>query len=233
VILQRQRIRLKLETTKPLDANAILDAFLSEKVVGAFGRAWQVEIGLFDNDVLAVLTGIISITMEIKSQANGVIDTGAALLSKTIGSGTFNQLLSADQWENDSGEPSYHAMFDFLDTDIAALSMLGEVSNQKDFGLVFTAIGAYGRFPLSRGIITIEKDGGTGAGSGVAPVASYTFSDQELLAMFAGKLNNGVNPPGVGFTLVADNDATKGLKQRATVPLGEADPIIETNTVNL
>lgn len=197
------RIRLALELTKSNFPSDQMDAFTSATPRGPFGRIWDFELGLFNKGVLDPLTSIQSITLEIKATGtNGLIDPDAAvLLSRTVASGTFNTALTADQWANDQGTPSYHAKIQFLDTETATLSMTGTVENVKLFGFVVTAVTAAGRISLGSGLLAVIKDGGTGAGAGNAPLAAYTFSDQELLAMLGSKLNIGENAAGVDFVL--------------------------------
>jgi hypothetical protein len=227
----RNRIRLALELTKPLAQNAIIDKWSNERARIPHGRAVQFEIGLFDNGVLAVLTSLTALTLEIKSATNDVIDTDAPKLSRTVNSAAFNNGLQADQWENDQGSPSYHAVFEFLDTEIAALDMAGAVNNEKTFGLVITGLTANGRVSCGTGLITLAKDGGTGAGSGVAPLPAYTYSNQEIDAKVAAKLEAGENDDGVGYTLFDKNGSGKGIRFWVEVAAGETEPKLKSVTV--
>lgn len=196
------RIRLALELTKANFPDDQLDAFTGATPRGPFGRLWDFELGLFNKGVLDPLTSIQSITIEVKAAANGIITPGgAALLSRTVASGTFNAALTADQWTNDQGTPSYHAKISFLDTETATLNVVGAVNNQLIYGWVATAQTAAGRITIGSGLISLIQDGGTGAGAGTAPMATYTFSDAELLARFNTKLNAGENDPGLGYVL--------------------------------
>jgi hypothetical protein len=194
------RLRLALELTTSNFPEEQMDAFTSRTPRAPHGRIWDFELGIFNKGVLDPLTAFQSITIEVKSATNGVIDAaGAVLLSRTTG--VFNAALTEDQWANDQGSPSYHAKIQFLDTETATLDMTDDTENLKIFGFVVTAVTASGRITIGSGLIIVVKDGGTGAGSGIAPVAAYTFSDQELQGMLASKLNAGENDAGIGFTL--------------------------------
>jgi len=194
-----------------------------------WARALQVEVAIYNNGVIDNLSGITSMTFEIKNATGGIIDTaGAAVLSQTISSASFLNTLTEDQWLNDNPQPSYHAVFPFLDTEIAGISMSGSVGNEKGFGLVVSAVGAYGRFTLTQDIVQLVNDGATGAGSGVAPLASYTYSDQQILALFNAKLNAGENPDGVGYALFDKNGSGAGLLLYVEVPAGETEPVLRT-----
>lgn len=199
-VIVANRIRLALELTKANFPERQIDAFTSYTPRAPHGRIWDFEIGLFNKGVLDPLTAIQSITVEIKTATNGIIDAGSAsLLSKTTGA--FNYALTADQWGNDQGEPSYHAKITFTDLESGALDMANSVENAKIFGFVVTALTASGRITIGSGLLVVMKDGGTGAGSGVAPVATYTLSDQEILGALQSKLSTGENDAAVGFTL--------------------------------
>jgi len=230
--MEANRIKLGLELTRPLEVAAIRNVFTGATPRIGHGRAVQFEAGLFNNGVLlAGLADILSLTLEVKSWTGGAIDTGAALLSQTIAAGAFNAALTADEWSQDSGATPYHAKFVFLDTEIGALVMTGAVANEKAFGLVITGLTAKGRIPCGSGPLVVVQDGGTGAGGGVAPVASYTFSDQEILAMVNDRVKAGVNPFGASYTLPAINDATKGILFYVEVPAGETEPVLRRVTV--
>jgi len=230
----RNRIRLPLELGAPVgkvtrDTAVLIDALTNGNPRITHGRALQVEVALFNNTVLDNLSGLTSLTLELKDATSGVIDTGSAKLSKTTSD--FNAGLTADQWTNDSGSPSYHAVFTFLDTEIAAVSMTSAVANEKTFGLVITGLSAFGRVSCGSGLVTLVQDGGTGAGSGVAPVASYTLTDQEILAGLNAKLDKGENPDGVGFTLFDVGGSGKGIRFYVEVPAGATEPILRMTTV--
>jgi len=225
----RNRIRLALEVSAPVgitagDPNVLIDSLTNATPRIVHGRALQVEIALLNHRILDNLTGLSSLTLEIKDATAGVIDTGAPKLSKTVAS--FNVALTASEWENDQGSPSYHAVFEFLDTEIAGLSMSGAVANAKQFGLVVTGLGAFGRVSCGSGLVTVIQDGGTGAGSGVAPVASYTLTDQEILAGLNSKLDKGENPDGIGFSLFDVGGGGKGIRFWVEVPAGDTEPVL-------
>jgi hypothetical protein len=205
------RIRLALEHTKANFPEQQVDAFTSKTPRAPHGRIWDFEIGLFNKSVLDPLTGLQSITVEIKTATGGVIDAGSAsLLSKTTG--VFNAALTADQWANDQGVPSYHAKLTFTDLESGALDMAGSVENTKTFGFAVTALTPAGRITIGSGLLLVMKDGGTGAGSGIPPVATYTFSDQEIQGMLEGKLNTGENAAAVGFTLRDSGGSGFGIR---------------------
>jgi len=223
------RIRLALELTQANFPELQMDAFTGRTPRAPHGRIWDFELGLFNKDVLDPLTALQSITVEVKeATAAGIINPdGAVLLSRTTGA--FNAALSEPEWENDQGAQSYHAKIQFLDTETATLDMTATTDNLKFFGFVVTAITASGRITIGSGLILVAKDGGTGAGSGVAPLATYTFSDQELQGMFESKLNAGENAAGVGFTL--RDVAGSGYGLRFYVEMEGGRPVLRTTEV--
>lgn len=215
----RNRIRIALDVAKPfgaIDKPAILDFFTGAQPKIPHARAVQFEIAIFNDGVLDNLSGLTSLRIEFKNvDANGVIDApGAAQLDDSTG--VFNTLLTANEWENDNGETSgksYHAIFLFTQDQMAGLSMSGAVENEKTFGLVFSGVGAGGgRVDCGVGLVKLVQSGATGVSSGVAPQPTYTFSDQEIEAKNAGKLNAGINAAGVLPIFACRNDATKGMQ---------------------
>jgi len=195
------------------DQKPILDKFTSATPRIVHGRAHGFEIGLFNGDplnantVLDTLAGFSAITLEIKTATGNVIDTGAAVFSKTVAAADFNTGLKRTEWDADTpneGSPStYHLVVTALDTEIAALDMSsGATDNEKVFGLVITGLNTtYGRVSLARGLIKVVKDGATGAGSGTAPLATYTLQDAEILGLINGCIKAGENRDGASYAL--------------------------------
>jgi len=230
------RIRLGLELTRPLDATAIVNKFTGATPRVPHFRAVQFELGLFNNTVLVQsLSDIQSLTLEIKDVTNGVMSLAAPLLSKTIAFAEFNTLLSSDSWSRDVGSPSsYHVAFRFLDTEIGALDMTNNVTdNEKAFGMVVTGVTSHGRITCGSGLITLVSDGGTGSAGTLAPVPTYTLSDQEIFALLNNKVNAGVNAAGRGFVLRDINGGNKGIRFYVEVPSGESQPVLRTATVTI
>jgi hypothetical protein len=229
VSFSSNRIRLALELTRPNVPEDQLDSFTSAAPRAPFGRDWGIEVGLFNKGALlaSLQTDFQSLAFELKATtAAGVIDSdSAAIFTVVVSAVSFNSDLTDDQWQNDQGDPSYHAIFTLTDVQTGALDMNGAVNNVKVFGWVITAINSTGRrVTVGSGLLNVIKDGGTGAGAGVAPVASYTFSDQELAAMIAAKLNAGENDAGVDFTLRDRGGSGWGL--RVFVEMEDGRPVL-------
>lgn len=208
---KRNRIRLPLDGIAPFAQPSITDPNKGETAVFPHGRNINVEVAVFNNGVLDDLSSITSLTLDIKNLVSGVIDpTGAALLTKTVNAAAFNLQLKQDNWDTDTdvNGSSYHAAFALTSAETGGLDMSTAVANVKGFGLVISATTTIGIVVLLSGIIQFRQDG-AGAAVGVPPVAQYTFSDQQLLAMLAAKLNAGENDNGVSFTL--RGAAGKGL----------------------
>lgn len=204
----RNRIRLALAIAAPVgDGSSAPQLF--DVITGATprltrARAVQFELALFNNGVLDPLTGLTSITLEVKPvTAAGVIDTAAAaVMSKTVSAASFNAALTQDIWDNDSGATPYHAVVTFLDTE-TGLTMTGHTNNELAFGIVITGVTSIGNVTLGGGVITVVHDGGTPGAASTPPVAAYTFTDEVILAMIAAKLNAGTNAAGQGFILTS------------------------------
>ena len=222
---QRNRIRLAADGATPFAD--LLDQITGATPIFPHGRNINVEVAVFNNGLLDTLASVSSLTLDIKGlTASGVIEpTGAALLTKTVSSASFNLQLKQDNWDNDVdvNGSSFHAAFALSSAETGGLSMSGQVNNVKSLGLVLSATTSIGIVVLLSGVIQIRYDG-AGAISGSPPLAAYTFSDQQLLAMLAGKLNAGENESGVSFTLrgaggkglllwVDDSTGTPVLKQ--------------------
>ena len=221
----RNRIRLAADGAKPFAD--LLDQFTGATPILPHGRNINVEVAVFNNAALDTLDSVSSLTLDIKDlTAGGVIEpTAAALLTKAVSSASFNLQLKQDNWDNDVdvNGSSYHAAFALTSAETGGLSMSGQVNNVKSFGLVVSATTSIGIVVLLSGVIQFRYDG-AGATSGSPPVAAYNFSDQQLLAMLAAKLNAGENDNGVSFTLrgaagkgillwVDDSSGTPVLKQ--------------------
>ena len=135
------------------------------------------------------------------------------LATRTVASAAFNTALTKAEWQSDSasaaGTPSYHAVFEFTDTEMN-ISMTGAVNNEKEFGLVVSALGAAGRVSLGRGTIVFVQDGATGTGTSNPPVATRTMTDEEIIAGDASAVKLGENPAGAAFIL--KSAAGKGIR---------------------
>jgi len=221
----RNRIRLACDGAKPFAD--LLDQATGATPVFPHGRNINVEVALFNNGLLDALASVTSLTLDIKAlTAAGVIEpTAAALLTKTVSSASFNLQLKQDNWNNDVdvNGSSFHAAFALTSAETGGLDMTGQVNNVKSVGLVISATTSIGIVVLLSGVIQFRYDG-AGATSGSPPVAAYTFSDQQLLAMLAAKLNAGENDAGVSYVLrgaagkglllwVDDSTGTPVLKQ--------------------
>lgn len=211
--LRANRVRLALEFTKANFPNQQMDAAHGGTPRAPHGRVWDVEVAIFNAGSLLTSIGAVftSLTFELKAAANGIIDAASAtLLSATVNAANFNTALTAADWSSDSG---FHAAFQFTDTQTATLNMTAAVSNELQFGWVVTGLTSTGRVTVGSGLVTVVKDGGTGAGGGSAPVPTYTISDQEILAGLASKVSLGENP--AGAVIILRTQTGRGLVIRA------------------
>ena len=208
--ISRNRIRLKLDTLKPLEATYDFVSGQNARLPRA--RAVQFEISLFSGETLLALTGITSVTMEVKALTTaGVIDTATAnVMSKTVSAASFNSTLTSNEWTNDSGATPYHAAFQFSVAE-TTLTMTGVINNVVGFGWVITATTASGTLCVGTGILNCVDDGGSGAGVPVPPTPTYTYTDAQIEAMLAGKLSLGENPAGAAYMLVSPDGTVKFL----------------------
>jgi len=205
--LTRNRIRLKLDTSKPLEQTYDFLSNLNCRLPRA--RATQVEVALYSGATLLALTGITTMVMEVKPVTSaGVIDSSKPnSMSKTVASAAFNAGLTDSEWTNDSGATPYHCVFEFTAAE-TTLTMTGVVNNELKFGWVITAITPAGRITLGTGILVCVEEGGSGAGVPELPVPTYTYTDEEINAMIAAKVQFGENPAGAAMILVS-KDGTK------------------------
>ena len=210
--IARNRIRLALDTMRPLEPTYDFVSNLRPRFPRA--RALAVEVALYSDDTLLELGGITSMIFEVKpltSQTGGVIDaTQVNVMSDTVESGLFNLNLTDSEWENDSGTTPYHCQFTFSVAE-TTLTMTGAVANELKLGYVVTAITGSGRITCGTGTISCFEEGGSGAGVPVAPNPTYTYTDEELDAMIAGKLGFSENPAGAAFILVSKDGTKKGI----------------------
>jgi hypothetical protein len=208
----RNRIRLAVDGANPFAD--LVDQLTSATPSFPHGRNINVEVALFNNTRLDSLASVTSLTLSIKdvtSQTGGVIEpTAADLLTKTVNSASFNLQLTQSAWDTDTdvNGSSYHAAFQLTSAEVGGISMSGQVNNIKSFGLVISATTSIGIVCLVSGVIKFRYDG-AGATVGTPPTAAYTFTDAQLLAMLATKLNAGENDAGVSFILRGPNG--KGL----------------------
>jgi hypothetical protein len=206
----RNRIRLACDGANPF--GALFDRLTGATPVFPHGRNINVEVALFNNGILDTLASVSSVTLSIKDvTAAGVIEpTAADLLTKTVTSASFNLQLKQDNWDNDTdvNGSSFHAAFALTSAEVGGISMTNHVNNVKNFGLVISATTSIGIVVLVSGVIQFRYDG-AGATVGAPPVAAYTFTDAQLLAMLAAKLNAGENDSGVSYVL--RGAAGKGL----------------------
>lgn len=215
------RIRFALDITRALDIQALVDPFSSLTPLMPRARASQFEVALFNNDQLDTLAQFTSLTLEVKDiNASGYINpAGTIRLSKVINSGDFNALLTRPEWDNDSGNTPWHVRFQFTEAEMTALPAIAAADNRQSYGIVITGMTASGRVTLGSGLIIAVDDGGTGAGAAVQPSVSYTFSDQEIQAGLATKVNLGENPAGTSIIL-RDGATGLGIVLRAIVDPG-------------
>ena len=217
---------MALAVTTPFEVaggvQSILDKFTDAAPLIPHARAVQFEIALFQGQVLDAATGLTSMTLEMKNVVNNVIDTGAPVLSKTVEAAAFNGQLTQGDWDSDQGQ---YALFSFTEGD-TNLDMTGAVANRKTFGRVVSGLGPEGRVDCASGLVQMVKSGATGLGAGAPPVPTYTFTDQDILAMANDKLKLGINRKGASFVLPAINDPTKGLMLYVEDPLDGGEPIL-------
>ncbi len=221
-------IRLPLNLKRPVGASTgdfspLIDQSTGNTPRLVHGRAHGFEIALFNGDpsdtntILDDTSGFSGVTFEIKTVTAGVIDAAiAAVFSKTVPASEFNANLKRPEWDNDTPNPgspnTYHLVCTALDTQIGALDMTNAVANELDFALCITGVNpTYGRVPLGRALIKVVKDGATGAGSGVAPLASYTLTNDEIYALARGCIQAGENPNGASFSLFDRGGTNNGL----------------------
>lgn len=190
-----QRIRLGLETSRPLDVTQLYEQRSNLRARFGVGRALSFEVGVMVNGTLTTnISDLSSMTLVIKPlTAAGVIDGDeASLLEKTTS--TLNSSLTEAEWLNDSGSTPYHAAFNFADAD-TAIDMTDATNNELSLGIVITGLTAQGRITLASGIITAVNDGAVITG-GTPPVATRTMTDQEIMALLGSKVGFTGNPAG-------------------------------------
>lgn len=229
------RLRIALNRAKAYGTGGPVQLFAwhtNQTPVLGWGRALQIELGIFAGTVggeLGVLdtSGLTSITAQLRVAVGGVIDIAAAdVFNRSTG---VLYTISQDQWDNDTPSPSYHAAIAFSATEMGALVGLtfDSSNNTAPAALVFSATTAQGLVPLGAGLVTIYKDGGTGPGSGTAPTAVYTLTNDQINGMVNSRLAAGENPPAVGYTLRGANgwgmsfsiDDSSGTPVLVTTPL--------------
>ena len=206
----RNRIRFALNTRLPLKET--VDPLTGARPRMPRARAAQVEIALFSGTTLLSLTGITSMTMEVKPvTTGGVIDTTKAnVMSKTVSAASFNATLTSAEWTNDSSVTPYHVAFLFSVSE-TTLTMTGSVNNALNFGWVITGTTANGTETLGIGVLVCVDDGGSGAGVPELPEPTYTRTDEQIDAMLAGSVKIGENPAGAAIMLVSPDGTKKRL----------------------
>lgn len=207
------RLRIALNRARPYTPagqQVLKDEFTGQTPIIGFGRPLQIELLVTNSGVggaegVIDISGITSITAQLRPAANGVIDA-------TVAADIFNRSTGAlytitqDAWTNDSGVPSYHAAVQFTGAEMGALAGLTfGTDNIAPAGLVFLGTTVQGLVPLGAGIIKVFKDGGTGPGSGVAPTAAWTLTNDQINGMVQSRLAAGENAAGVDFTLRGPN----------------------------
>jgi hypothetical protein len=210
--MQYNRLRIELNRSRVYGSAGPIQLFnwlTGQTPVIAFGRALQIELlltkGAKGGDAGDLDTSdITSITAQLRLASGGVIDVA--------GSDVFNRstgvifTITQDAWDNDSGTPSYHAAIAFTAAEMGALTGLTfDATNVAPAALVFTGTTAQGPIPLGAGLVSIYKDGGTGPSAGVAPVAAYTLTNDQINSMIDSRLAAGENRNGVDFTLRGAN----------------------------
>jgi len=207
----RNRIRLRLNTLTPLKETS--DYVTGSRPKFPRARALSVECAIYSGDTLLALTGITSMVMEVKVlTSSGVIDSSQAnVMSKTVSSASFNANLTSNEFEEDDSATPYHCAFEFSPAE-ATLTMTSAVKNELRHGFVITAITAAGRVTVGTGYLICVEEGGSGAGVVVAPEPTYTYTDDEIQAMVAGRVALGENPAGAA-TIWVSKDGTKKVMQ--------------------
>jgi hypothetical protein len=205
----RNRIRLALNLNKPLVET--LEYVSQRRVKMPRARAVQFEVALFNGGVLAELTPLSSVTLEVKPTSGGVIDPDESpVMTRSVASASFNASLTDDQWTNDDGSTPYHALFGFNDAE-TVLDMTNATNNVLAYGWVIFGQTTEGRVTLGVGLLDCTDDGGTGTGLDTPPVPTYTMSDEEIRALVASRVLLGVNSAGASFTLTSPDGTKKVL----------------------
>ena len=190
-----QRIRILLDTTRPLVTMSLRDYVTQERIKIGYNRAVAFEVAVGKGKIVTDQIGDVStITMVVKPvTTGGVIDVGvASLLEKTVA--VTNTTLTQAQWANDSAEKPYHAILQFADSE-TVISMVGAVKNELTLGIAFTGLTEAGRITLGSGLVTLQNDGAVITG-GVVPVATRLMTDAEILALMSSKVGFTGNPAG-------------------------------------
>ncbi|MDB6022617.1 MAG: hypothetical protein JWQ04_2474 [Pedosphaera sp.] len=115
MIISNQRIRLAIDTSQMGTINDVL--------TGATPQFWngvdlQFELAIFYGAVLAAVSNLDSITVDLKA---GSPRTGLPLMSKTIASGALNQGLTLDAW-NAGAVADCHALLVFANGETNLIS---------------------------------------------------------------------------------------------------------------
>ena len=113
-----QRIRLGLESSRPLDTSQLFEQRSGLRARIGHGRALRFEVAVLENSTISAnVSDLSSLTLVVKPlTAAGVIDSTAdSELEKTTS--TINTALTQSEWDNDSGATPWHAKFDFADSE--------------------------------------------------------------------------------------------------------------------
>lgn len=226
---KRNRVRLKLDLTRPLDP--AYDVFQKGDLpLVARGRAVRVEVALFNGTTLDPLTEITSIKLEVKAlNATGFIDAAsAALMSKTVSAASFNLGLTQAQWDN-GGDDDAHAVFEFLDTE-TGLTVLS-TTNRTDYGYAITAQTSAGPTTIASGKMRFIQDGGLTVSTPPAIGDPSFVRVDDFLAAMQTVVKLGVNARGASFLLVNDLGYAIQVRAEPQTTAPEMEVIKLTNPV--
>lgn len=228
------RIRLAFDVARPF--GEIVDQITGASPEIAFGTDFYFEQAVFNNGVLVDVTQLDYIEIIVKPlTAGGVIDPFAVAILNA-NSGIFNPALTIEEWENDdagNGQP-WHARIGFSAAQTSNIDMTGHVNNVRRFGIVAQAKFLTGEEVLcGSGLFSVRYSGAFCA-PGTPTPASYTFSDAQLEAMMASKLNAGENgnrvslvlrgANGTGLLLSVDDSTGPPVLTRTVLPERAALP---------
>ncbi len=142
MIYTQETIRLEAR----LDTHgSMLSAWTSATPALWRGGSWRFDLACFVDDVLVEVSGLASLTLEIKALSN---PTGAAILSKTIDSSLIDNDTTIATWKAGTAQ---HAYFEFSNVD-TNLDLAG--ANTANFFL--TIKGQTNEVPSKRVIIGVS-----------------------------------------------------------------------------
>jgi hypothetical protein len=152
---ERNRIRLRLELTTPLEDSD--DVFRSGPPQMPSGRAVQFELGLFNRGVLDPLASLTSVKLEVKAlTAAGIVDVAsAALMSATVSAAGFDLTVTQADWDNALKE---HVVIGFTQEETGLT--VDAATNWRDYKVIVTAQSTGGAVTIGTATLRVVKDGG-------------------------------------------------------------------------